>query len=390
MTAVIIDAIRTPYGRRKGMYRDTRPDDLLAFAVDQLLERTRLAPEAVEDLIVGCVSQAGEQAANLGRIGSLLSRLPTQVPGVVLNRMCGSGQQAMHFAAQAVAAGDMDYVIAGGTENMTRVPMFLDVTLGRHEFRGFQDLNPRLLQQHDLVHQVESAELIAERWSISREDCDAFARESHRRANAAAQGGLHREIVATPGVDADGAALNATRDEGIRAQIDPAKMASLTPVMRAPDQGVVTAANASQISDGAAAMLVASEVAASRDGLKPRARIRARVACGSDPKLQLTGVIPATQLALKRAGLSMQDIDWFEINEAFASVVLAWARELEPDMDKVNPWGGAIAHGHPLGASGVGLMAKMLSGLDATGGTLGLQVMCIGHGMATATIVERI
>lgn len=390
MTAVIIDAIRTPYGRRKGMYRDTRPDDLLAFTVDQLLERTGVAPEAIEDLIVGCVSQAGEQAANLGRITALLSRLPTQVPGVVLNRMCGSGQQAMHFAAQAVAAGDMDYAIAAGTENMTRVPMFLDVTLGQHDFRGFQDLNPRLLQQHDLVHQVESAELIAERWSISRDECDAFARESHRRAHAAAQAGLHREIVATPGLDAEGAAVSATRDEGVRALIDAAKMASLAPAMRAPGEGVVTAANASQISDGAAALLVASEAAAKRDGLKPRARFRARVVCGSDPKLQLTGVIPATQLALKRAGLSMSDIHWFEVNEAFASVALAWARELGPDMDKVNPWGGAIAHGHPLGASGAGLMAKMLTGLEVTGGTLGLQVMCIGHGMATATIVERI
>lgn len=390
MTAVIIDAIRTPYGRRKGMYRDTRPDDLLAFTVDQLLQRTGVAPEAIEDLIVGCVSQAGEQAANLGRITALLSRLPTQVPGVVLNRMCGSGQQAMHFAAQAVAAGDMDYVIAAGTENMTRVPMFLDVTLGQYDFRGFQDLNPRLLQQHDLVHQVESAELIAERWSISRDECDAFARESHRRAHAAAQAGLHREIVATPGVDAEGAAVSTTRDEGIRAQVDPARMASLAPAMRPPGEGVVTAANASQISDGAAALLVASETAAQRDGLKPRARFRARVVCGSDPKLQLTGVIPATRLALQRAGLSLSDIDWFEVNEAFASVALAWARELGPDMDKVNPWGGAIAHGHPLGASGAGLMAKMLTGLEATGGTLGLQVMCIGHGMATATIVERI
>lgn len=387
---VLIDAIRTPYGKRKGMYRDTRPDDLLAFAIDGLLDRVAVPPEAIGDVIVGCVSQAGEQAANLGRIGALLSRLPVQVPGVVLNRMCGSGQQAMHFAAQAVAAGDADYVIAGGVENMTRVPMFLDVTLGRHEFRGFCDLNPQLEGRHQLVHQIESAELIAQKWGISREACDEFARESHRRAHLAAQAGLHKEILAAPGVDSDGLAVTAARDEGIRAQLDPAKMASLAPAMRPPGEGVVTAANASQISDGAAAMLVADAAAAQRDGLKARARFRARVVCGSDPRMQLTGVIPATQMALKKASLSMADIDWFEINEAFASVVLGWARELSPDMAKVNPWGGAIAHGHPLGASGAGLMAKMLTGLEATGGTLGLQVMCIGHGMATATIVERI
>ncbi len=387
---VIIDAIRTPYGRRKGALRATRPDDLLAATLDALVQRSGVAPQSVDDVIAGCVSQAGEQAANISRIATLLSGLPVSVPGVALNRMCGSSQQAMHFAAQAVAAGDARYVIACGAESMTRVPMFLDVTLGQFDFRGFEDLNPRLIDKHHLVHQVESAELIARQWDISREACDGYARESHARAARAAAAGLHQEIVATAGVDADGLPVTLGRDEGIRDKLDPAKMASLAPVFRAPGDGVVTAGNSSQLSDGASALLVADADAARADGLTARARFRARVACGSDPVLQLTGVIPATHKALARAGLTLADVDWIEINEAFASVVLAWAREFGADMERVNPWGGAIAHGHPLGASGTGLMAKMLCGLQATGGSIGLQVMCIGHGMATATIVERL
>jgi acetyl-CoA acetyltransferase family protein len=304
--------------------------------------------------------------------------------------MCGSSQQAVHFAAQAVAAGDAKYVIAGGVESMSRVPMFLDVTLGKSEFTGFDLLNPELLERYPLVHQVESAERVAEHWRLTRAECDAYAKESHRRAHHAAQAGLNREIVPTPGVDADGQPMQATRDEGIRAVIDEARMAAMKPVFRTPGEGVVTAANASQISDGASAVLIADRDTAAADGLRARARFRARVACGSDPVMQLTGVIPATHEALKRAGVSMRDLDWIEVNEAFASVVLAWAREFEPDMSKLNPWGGAIAHGHPLGATGGALLAKMLSGLDATDGTLGLQVMCIGHGMATATVVERL
>ena len=387
---VIVDAVRTAFGKRNGALRETRPDSLLAFAVDALLQRSGAPAAQVDDLIAGCVSQAGEQGANVARLAVLLSGLPTRVAGVTLNRMCGSSQQAVHFAAQAIAAGDARYVIAGGVESMSRVPMFLDVTLGRFDFTGFEALNPALLERHALIHQVESAERVAEHWQISRAECDEFAMHSHRRAHAAVQQGHHREILATPGLDAQGQALMLTHDEGIRAVIDAARIAAMNPVFRAPGAGVVTAANASQISDGASAVLLADEATARADGLVPKARFRARVALGSDPVMQLDGVIPATHEALKRAGVSVADLDWIEVNEAFASVALCWAREFKPDMDKLNPWGGAIAHGHPLGATGAALMGKMLYGLQSTGGTLGLQVMCIGHGMATATVIERV
>ena len=388
--AVIIEALRTPFGRRGGALREQRPDSLLAFAVSGVIERAGIDAARIEDVIAGCVCQAGEQAANVGRLAVLLAGLPIEVPGVVLNRMCGSSQQAAHFAAQAVAAGDLRYVIAGGVESMTRVPMFLDITLGQREFRGFEDLNPDLARHHTLVHQVESAELIADQWGISRQDCDAFARESHRRAFAALSAGRHKEILPTPGVDKEGKGVTLSIDEGVRGQLDETKMAALNPVFRAPGAGVVTAANASQMSDGASVVLIGDRATAEADGFCPRAKFRARVAVGSDPRLQLTGVIPATRKALEKAGLSIGDIDWVEINEAFATVVLAWQAEMKVDMAKVNPWGGAIAHGHPLGGSGTGLLAKMLTGLEATGGQFGLQVMCIGHGMATTTIIERI
>ena len=388
--AVIIDAIRTPFGRRKGALCETRPDSLLAATLQQLLQRNRVAPEKIEDVVTGCVSQAGEQGANVGRLAVLLAGMPVTVPAVSLNRMCGSSQQAVHFAAQAIAAGDIDYAIGCGVESMTRVPMFLDLTLGQRDFQGFTELNPALREHYALIHQVESAERIADQWHLSRTELDDYSKQSHRRADAAATAGHNREIVATPGVDADGHGITLARDEGIRSVIDDARMAAMAPVFRAPGEGVITPANASQIADGAAAVLLADREVALADGLRPRARFRARVACGSDPVLQLTGVIPATRMALAKAGLSMADLDWIEINEAFASVVLSWARELSPDMDKVNPWGGAIAHGHPLGATGAGLMAKLLNGLEATDGEFGLQVMCIGHGMATATILQRL
>jgi acetyl-CoA acetyltransferase family protein len=277
----------------------------------------------------------------------------------------------------------MDYVVAGGVESMTRAPMFSDVG------GGWEKLNPRLGEKYDLIHQGESAERMAEGWHIDRDECDAFAAESHRKA-AAARSQQGREMLPTPGLDTEGKAILVEQDEGIRSAVDRTKMASLPAVFRPQGKGVVTAANSSQISDGAAAIVVANAERARSDGLRPRARFRARVVVGDDPTLQLSAVIPATHLALKRVGLRLADIDWIEINEAFATVVLAWAREFKPDMARVNPWGGAIAHGHPLGATGAGLMAKMLAGLEATGGQLGLQVMCIGHGMATATILERL
>ena len=387
--AVIIEAVRTPFGRRGGALREYRPDALLAHVLDGLLARTWVDPHKIEDVIDGTVTLAGEQGANPARLAVLLSRLPVEVPGVSLNRMCGSSQQAVHFAAQAVAAGDMDYVIGCGVESMSRVPMFLDIGLGG-PVNGFENLDPELFRRYELIHQGESAERVADKWGLSRQVVDEFAKESHRRAALAQNAGMNRELISVVGVSPDGRPLVLDRDEGVRAQIDEAKMASLKPAFRPEGKGVVTAANSSQISDGASAVLVASARAARADGLKARARFRARVAVGSDPTMQLTGVIPATQLALKKAGLTIRDVDWIEINEAFATVVLSWAHELNPDMAKVNPWGGAIAHGHPLGATGAGLMAKMLAGLEATGGTLGLQVMCIGHGQATATVIERI
>lgn len=382
--AVILDAVRTPFGRRGGALRETRPDALLAHALNGLVERSGIDPSRIEDVVTGAVSQAGEQGANIGRLSVLLAGFPVTVPAVSLNRMCGSSQQAVHFASQAIAAGDMTYAVGAGVESMTRVPMFSDIG------GGFERLNPELLKRHALIHQGESAERVADRWGLSREEVDAFAAESHRRAGAAAGAGRHTEILPTPGLDGEGHPISLTRDEGIREAIDPARMAALPTVFRPGGGGVVTAGNSSQISDGAGAVLVGNRERALADGFRPRARFRARVVVGDDPTLQLMGVIPATQRALERAGLTIRDLDWIEINEAFATVVLAWAREFKPDMARVNPWGGAIAHGHPLGGSGASLMAKMLAGLEATGGQFGLQVMCIGHGMSTATILERL
>lgn len=380
--AVILEAVRTPFGRRGGALREIRPDKLLAHALGALVERAGIDPEKIEDVINGTVTQAGEQGANIGRLGVMLAGFPVSVPAVTLNRMCGSSQQAIHFASQAIAAGDMSYAIGSGAESMTRAPMFSDIN------GGFEKLNPELLEKHDLIHQGESAERIADKWRISRADADALSTESHRRAAAAAKEDRNKEIMPIPGLDPDGNEVTLERDEGIRPTVDGEKMASLKTVFR--EDGVVTAGNASQLTDGAAAVLVADREVAEADGFTPRARFLSRVVVGDDPAMQLTGVIPATRMALKKAGISIQDLDWIEINEAFATVVLSWAEELKPDMARVNPWGGAIAHGHPLGATGAGLMSKMLSGLERTDGELGLQVMCIGHGMSTATVIERI
>jgi acetyl-CoA acetyltransferase family protein len=379
---VVIDAVRTPFGRKGSALREIRPDSLLALSLAGLVERVGIDPAKIEDVITGCVTQAGEQGANVGRLASFLAGFPVEVPAVTLNRMCGSSQQAIHFAAQAIGAGDAFYTIGCGVESMTRVPMFSDVG-------SLDKLNPELAR-FNLVHQGESAELLAEKYKITRADVDEFSKESHRRAAAAIREGRYKEIIPTAGVDGEGNPITLDRDEGVRDKIDPEKMASLKTVFRPSGNGVVTAANSSQISDGSSAVLIADREVAVSDGFKPRARFLARVAVGDDPTLQLAGVIPATQRALNRAGLTLEDIDWIEINEAFASVVLSWARELKANLEKVNPWGGAIAHGHPLGATGAGLFGKMLNGLEATGGRLGLQTMCIGHGMATCTIIERI
>jgi acetyl-CoA acetyltransferase family protein len=381
--AVILEGVRTPFGRRGGVFRTVRPDHLLAHALGGLVERARIAPAKIEDVICGAVTQIDEQGANIGRLGVLLAGLPVHVPAVSLNRMCGSSQQAVHFAAQAIAAGDINYAIAAGVESMTRVPMASDIG------GSYDKVNPELRSRYELLHQGESAERVTAKWRISRAEVDAFAAESHRRAAEAAKLNRNREILPTGGHGPDGGPVTVSRDEGIREAVDLKKMAALPTVFRPNGDGVVTAGNSSQISDGASAVLLGNREVALADGLRPRARFRARVVAGDDPSLQLTAIMPATRTALKRAGIGVGDLDWIEINEAFASVVLVWAREFQPDMAKVNPWGGAIAHGHPLGATGAGLMAKMLTGLETTGGRLGLLVMCIGHGMATATIIER-
>lgn len=385
---VILEAVRTPFARRQGAFREERPDALLARVLTGLVERAGLDPEKIEDVINGTVTQAGEQGANVGRLAVMLSGFPVTVPAVTINRMCGSSQQAVHFASQAVAAGDISYAIGSGVESMTRAPMFSDIGGAPDAGSIFRLLNPDLLERQELVHQGESAERIADRWGITREDVDALAVESHRRASEAALQNKNAEVLPTAGLDTEGHPIELTSDEGIRGVVDAEKMASLKTVFR-PD-GMITAGNSSQISDGASAVLVGDRERAEADGLRPRARFLARVAVGDDPAMQLTGIIPATRTALKKVGLSISDLDWIEVNEAFATVVLSWADELKPDMEKFNPWGGAIAHGHPLGATGAGLMAKMLAGLEATDGQLGLQVMCIGHGMSTATILERI
>ncbi len=376
--AVIVGAVRTPVGRRKGTLSHVQPIRLASLTLRALIQRTGVDPDMVDDVIMGCVTQTGEQGANIGRLAVLDAGFPVTVPAVSLNRMCGSSQQAIHFAAQAIAAGDADIVIAAGVENMSRVTMASDYP--DHFPPGFP---------HDLVHQGISADLIAKKWGLSREALDDYAYSSHIKAAAATQAGHFSQEIAPIHLSGENdAPLSLATDEGIRYNPDREKMAALPPAFGA--DGVVTAGNASQISDGAAAVMLMSRAKAEALGLRPRARLLSRVAVGSDPLLMLTGVIPATRKALDRAGLSLSDMDTIEINEAFASVVLSWAAELAPDMARVNPDGGAIALGHPLGATGAKLMTTLLHRLERTGGRYGLQTMCIGHGMATASVIERL
>src|SRR5690554_2530240 len=372
----ILSAVRTLVGVGKpgGALEPLAPVDLAAGVMQDAVARAGIDPAVVDDVIWGCVTPIGDQGANLARLAVLKAGFPVKVPAVTLNRMCGSGQQALHFAAQAILSGDMDIVIAGGTEMMSHQP------LGSDWPKEWPSDFP-----YELVHQGISAELMAGKWNLSREELDDFAYESHLRAmRAIEQGYFESQIL--PVTRPDGRQVSV--DEGVRRPPDREKMAALKPVFKA--DGVITAGNASQVSDGAAALVLASPKAVGRYNLMPRARIIARVVVGSDPVLMLDGPIPATRAVLKRAGLTLQDMQVIEINEAFASVVLAWARELEADLRCVNPNGGAIAHGHPLGATGAILMTKLLYELERTGGRYGLQTMCIGHGMATATIIERI
>lgn len=375
---VIVEAVRAPIGKRNGSLSGLLPVHLAARVLREVIARAHIDPALIEDVILGCVTPLGEQGANIARLAALQAGFPVHVPAVTINRMCGSSQQAVHFAAQAIASGDMDVVIAGGIEMMSRVP------LGSDWPAAWPPDFP-----YPLVSQGLSAEMIAEQWHFSREELDRFSIASHVKAAAATQrGDFAKEIVPIEFTAPDGSSECLTYDEGIRFEPDPIKMAQLKPAFK-PD-GVITAGNASQISDGSAAILLMSLDRAIGLGLKPRARLVARSVVGSDPVIMLTGPIPATRKVLDRAGLTIDQIDTIEINEAFAPVVLAWQQEIGPDPARVNPNGGAIAHGHPLGATGAILMTKLLHHLERTGGHYGLQTMCIGHGMATATVLERL
>jgi acetyl-CoA C-acetyltransferase len=375
---VIVEAVRAPIGKRNGTLSTLLPAQLAARVLRALVDRAQIDPALIEDVIFGCVTPLGEQGANITRLAVLLAELPVEVPGVTLNRMCGSGQQAVHFAAQAIAAGDMDVVVAGGIEVMSRVPLAADWPA------QWPPAFP-----YPLVHQGVSAEMMAERWGLTRDDLDRYALASHSKAAAATQrGDFKLEIIPIEALQSNGSVVCLDYDEGIRFEPSLEKMRQLQPAFK--PGGMITAGNASQISDGCAAILLMSLERAIGLGLKPRARFAARSVVGSDPVLMLTGPIPATRKALDRSGLALDHVDTIEINEAFASVVLAWQKELEPDPAQVNPHGGAIAHGHPLGATGAVLMTKLLHRLEQTGGRYGLQTMCIGHGMATATILERL
>jgi acetyl-CoA acyltransferase len=378
--AVIVGAARTAVGRRNGKLATVRPDDLLADALKALVQRTKIDPAEVEDVVIGCVDQLGEQGFNIARNAALIAGFPLDVCGTTLDRMCGSGQQAANFAAMGVMSGQYECVIAGGVENMSRVPMGSNAS-----GPGEGPLSPRLQALYNIVPQGISAEMLAEQWGLKREELDKFSGESHEKAGRAiAEGRFKREIV--PITLPDGTVFDT--DEGVRVPVNWEKLASLAPSFK-PD-GVVTAANSSQISDGAATLLIMSEARAKALGLTPRARIVATSLAGVDPTIMLTGPIPATQRVLKKAGLKIDQIDLFEINEAFASVVLAWERELHPDMERVNVNGGAIALGHPLGCSGGRLMNTLLHELERTKKRYGLQTMCIGFGQGIGTIIERL
>lgn len=379
--AVIVEAVRTPIGRRKGMLSEIRAEDLAAKPLMEVVKRAGISPEFVEDVIYGCVSQVGEQAFDIARQAALIADYPVEVPGTTIDRQCGSSQQAVHFAAQAIISGDMDVVVAGGVEHMTRVPMGSNM-------QGVK-INQNLSLKYEIINQGLSAERIANKWGLSRQQMDEFSLESHEKAVAASkQGYFDDEIMPLEVTLADGSETVMNQDEGPRENTNLEKLGQLTPAFK--EDGAITAGNSSQISDGAAALLIMSQEKAAELGVKPKFRIIARTVIGSDPTFMLTGPIPATEKVLKKAGLSLSDMDVFEVNEAFASVPLAWLKETGADPKKLNPNGGAIALGHPLGASGARLMTTMMYELERTEGRYGLQTMCEGHGMANATIIERL
>jgi acetyl-CoA acyltransferase len=398
-TAVIVDAIRTAGGKRNGKLSGWHPADLAAEVLKALIERNDLDPALVEDVIMGCVMQVGSQGLNIGRNAVLAAGFPESVPATSVDRQCGSSQQSAHFAAQGVIAGAYDVVIAAGVEVMTTTPMGASITPGSIPFGPgvmARYANRESYGQKGLVPQGISAELIADKWNLSREDLDGFGARSQQFAERARdEGRFEREIVPLreKRIDKETGKLIesdelVSSDEGIRPGTTVETLGKLKPAFK-PD-GKVTAGNSSQITDGASAVLIMSEEKANQLGLTPRARFHTFALAGVDPVFMLTGPIPATEKVLQRSGLSIDDIDLFEVNEAFASVVLAWEKEHHPDMNKVNVNGGAIALGHPLGCSGTKLMATLLNELERTGGRYGLQTMCEGGGMANATIIERL
>jgi len=372
----IISAVRTAIGVGKptGALYPFAPVDLAAMVMQEAARRAGVDPDLIDDVVWGVVTQVGDQGANLARLAALKAGFPPHVPAVTLNRMCGSSQQAVHFASLAILAGDMDLVIAGGTEIMSHQPIGAD-----YPAEWPKDF------PYNMVHQGISAEMMAEKWKLARQELDDFACQSHLRAGEAIQKGYFDGQILPINLP-DGSQFKI--DQGVRMPPDREKIAALKPAFK--ENGVITAANSSQISDGTAALLLASADAVGRFNLSPLARIKARVVLGSDPVLMLDAPIPATKRILQKAGLRLDEMDVIEINEAFASVVLAWAKEYYPDMLRVNPNGGAIAHGHPVGATGAILMTKLVYELQRRKGKYGLQTMCIGHGMATATILERL
>jgi acetyl-CoA acyltransferase len=381
---VIVEAVRTPVGRghpEKGYYKNVHPNELLGRTWTEVIDRAGIPAELVEDVITGCVQQYGEQSYNIGRNAWLQAGLPIETPATTIDRQCGSAQQAVNFAASLVASGVHDVVIGGGVEHMGHVPLSANGAIAETLGTPFP---PPFLERHPLVNQGVSAELIAERWGISRSECDAIALRSHQRAAAATdEGRFAREILPFP---VDGTTVDV--DQGIRRDTTLEGLAELRPAFK--EDGLVTAGNSSQVSDGAAAVLLLCRDKADELGLDARARVIDQTTVGVDPVLMLTGPIPATRKILERNRLTMDDIDVVEVNEAFASVIGAWSRELEPDPERVNVNGGAIALGHPLGSTGARLLTTLLHELERRDGTLGLVTMCCGGGLGTATLIERI
>jgi len=387
--ALIVEAVRTPVGKRNGVLSKVRPDDLLAIAVREVVERAKVDPAMVEDVIAGCVTQVGEQSMNVAREAALIAGLPKEVPGTTVERYCGSGQQAVNFAAQAVKSGAMDIVIGSGVESMSRLPMGSDALASPDPFGdSVGPISPKLADLYEIIPQGLSANRLALKYGIDREAQDRFSLHSHEKAIAAIdEGRFKNEIVAVEVRDNGNSAVIDT-DEGPRRGSTYEKIASLQPAFE--PEGMITAGNSSQISDGAAAVLVMSEAKVKELGLTPRARIVATAAVGTDPTIMLEGPIPATAKVLQKAGMKLDDIDLFEVNEAFATVVLAWLKETGADPEKLNYNGGAIALGHPLGCSGAKLITTCLNELERQNARFGLITMCIGHGMGTGTIIERL